>query len=234
VVVFVSGGRVIVNLSLIVWVRPESGPRSQKLGVFLGVFLGTFLSEVVHYERAAAKGLGKLRKVLIMRISRLLRQAAALGVVSLALTAGPMQAQITTTTAAPISVTQNPSTPLTPLTYTTLSGACLQAMNAATLPLNYYVSYNGAIVQTIPVPGPPYSTSTPAVHPAPGTPGSYTVTVGSQVDVLIPGCTGAFVVASDGTVPIVDARVGAVAAIALGGGFLMLRRRRQALAASQA
>jgi hypothetical protein len=131
-----------------------------------------------------------------------------------------------------VTVTPNPAIVGQPLTFTPNSG-CLSAMNAQNVALVYTVTQvGGSGVTHIPISGPPFTLSPPTVSPGTFSPGSYSVTVSSppgvSPSVSVDGCNGAFVVAADGTVPIVDPRVGA-GVLLLGVGGLALRRRRQLL-----
>jgi sugar lactone lactonase YvrE len=132
-----------------------------------------------------------------------------------------------------IVVTPNPTTAGSPLLVTPQAG-CVTATTHANAALSYFIlSSTGAVVQQITVPGPPYASTTP-VNAAPiNTPGSYTIIVGTSASNPLVGCSGLFVVAADGTVPIVDPRVGA-GVLLLGVGGLALRRRSRQLLISRA
>jgi serine/threonine protein kinase, bacterial len=133
-----------------------------------------------------------------------------------------------------IVVTPNPATAGAPLLLTPQAG-CVTAMGTVDSAVSYFIlSSTGEVVQQITVPAPPSSPSVPVNANPINTPGSYTVIVGTSATNPFAECSGAFVVAADGTVPIVDPRVGGAAAVMLGGGFLLLRRRRQSLAKGRA
>jgi sugar lactone lactonase YvrE len=124
-----------------------------------------------------------------------------------------------------IVVTPNPATAGSPLLLTPQAG-CVTAMGTVDSALSYFIlSSTGAVVQQISVPAPPSSPSIPVNANPINTPGSYTVIVGTSATNPLAECSGAFVVAADGTVPIVDPRVGGAAALLGLGGLVLFRRR---------